>query len=82
MSTTLTVEATLHFVRRGRGAAKVMQAASAPVMPEPGRGARLMALSPVQTPGKSWASITRCASRLSCEQVERRPRQAASHRRQ
>jgi hypothetical protein len=48
MSTTLTVEATLHFVRRGRGAAKVMQAGPAPVLPEPGRVprvARLMALA-------------------------------------
>jgi hypothetical protein len=48
MSATLTVEATLHFIRKGRGAAKVIQAGPAPVLPEPGRVprvARLMALA-------------------------------------
>src|SRR5262245_53253475 len=47
-TTTLTVEGSIHFGRKGRGARKVLEAGPEPARPEPGRVprvARLMALA-------------------------------------
>jgi len=48
VSTTLRIEETVHFGRRGKGGARELRAGPAPMMPEPGRVprvARLMALA-------------------------------------